>query len=865
LRPFFISFLCLVCINGGLAQSDGPGPPKAEELIFTGDSLYQIKKYEEGVQQFSQALKIYSDYFKSNADSARCAHYINSALRISGLIGRNAFNDEALEFHQNAIKTGKAILGNDHSLIGKLYLSLSITWHKKAQFDNSEDAVKQALSIFKSGSIISTGDAARCYNVLGSLGRIKGDYDQAVGYYQKIIFLINGTPEPDGLRIAIANMNMANVLKLMGEYDRAFGPYISALKQFKESGIKGYEGICAGNLGELYFLTAKYQKAIKYIKQKEALMLEVHGEKNRNVAESYRALASVYYKLGDLSTALKYNEMSFTRLQELLGPKHQELITDYVFKAELFAAQNKNQEALENIHAAMSIVAPTYNGNDIYGNPSIKQVAVGLEFQDAMITKSNILNNMGEQAVNKTDRLKHYKASLAAITLAAEHVDLMRMDYRDEQTRIFWGENLVPMYETRSFAMYNTTGDQEFLNHAFQFAEKSKATILSEKLAATSASRFGGIPEDLLNEERDIKMAISLTENEVAASLNNDNDKAGKLQDKLFSLKQKRDSILYQFETNYSKYYDLKFNRDIMSIEQVRNELIDDGTLVIEYFVGVHEIFCIAFTSQDIYSSTFEKDDIELLSNQLQESLLKSDPILDPTSAYTSYVSSAFKLYDGLLKGTLKDIDLQQYKNWIIIPDGLIHNIPFEALIAKYPEDQSGIYADLSLLVKDFTISYAYSATVLEQGAKSISHHSNGIQVFAPEYDGGEALQWVRDEVNILRQISGSVIYNSTDATKSNFISTASSAGIIHLAMHGYADFNIPVNSHLLFAPDIENGSKLQAWEIYNMDLNAAMVVLSACETGAGKLIGGGGYYESCACICLCRESVHSHQQMADR
>lgn len=66
---------------------------------------------------------------------------------------------------------------------------------------------------------------------------------------------------------------------------------------------------------------------------------------------------------------------------------------------------------------------------------------------------------------------------------------------------------------------------------------------------------------------------------------------------------------------------------------------------------------------------------------------------------------------------------------------------------------------------------------------------------------------------------------------------------VLHLAMHAIVDDTNPMHSKLVFTQkqDSVEDNFLHAYEIYNMNIPAQMTVLSACETGYGKLAKGEG------------------------
>lgn len=109
------------------------------------------------------------------------------------------------------------------------------------------------------------------------------------------------------------------------------------------------------------------------------------------------------------------------------------------------------------------------------------------------------------------------------------------------------------------------------------------------------------------------------------------------------------------------------------------------------------------------------------------------------------------------------------------------------------------------------------------------------------------------DEVNAIADHFEGQFYEGATASEQLFKEYAPNYDIIHLATHAIIDDVHPMNSRLLFSlneDSVQNANSpdesaqdgnLYAWELYNMQLNAQMAVLSACNTGFGKLQRGEG------------------------
>jgi CHAT domain-containing protein len=167
-------------------------------------------------------------------------------------------------------------------------------------------------------------------------------------------------------------------------------------------------------------------------------------------------------------------------------------------------------------------------------------------------------------------------------------------------------------------------------------------------------------------------------------------------------------------------------------------------------------------------------------------------------------------------------------------------------------------------VLRDHAVSYAYSATVLLQGLRRKRESPpDEFLGFAPGFaevasaTAPRPLRASRKEVTDVRALfatraglfggwlSGrSRVYLGREATEKQLMS----AGLeryryVHLATHGVADEEHPGLSRLLLEP--ESGSRdesvLSLGEVYNLHLNADLVVLSACDTGRGRIARGEG------------------------
>ena len=104
-------------------------------------------------------------------------------------------------------------------------------------------------------------------------------------------------------------------------------------------------------------------------------------------------------------------------------------------------------------------------------------------------------------------------------------------------------------------------------------------------------------------------------------------------------------------------------------------------------------------------------------------------------------------------------------------------------------------------------------------------------------------LKYTTDEIRNASSFFDGMTFTGSQATESSFKRHGGEFQILHLAMHAIIDEENPLQSKLIFTQDqdtLEDGF-LNAYELYNMRLTAEMAVLSACNTGFGKLVRGEG------------------------
>jgi CHAT domain-containing protein len=186
-------------------------------------------------------------------------------------------------------------------------------------------------------------------------------------------------------------------------------------------------------------------------------------------------------------------------------------------------------------------------------------------------------------------------------------------------------------------------------------------------------------------------------------------------------------------------------------------------------------------------------------------------------------------LYDTLVAKALPAVHGDRL---LIVPHDVLHYLPFAAL-----RDAGGHW-----LVERYTLTTLPSASVLKYlGDKGAAAGASTLAIGNPDIGPGLELRFAEREARLVAadRGPGATVLVRGEATEARAKSLLGSAGVVHFATHGDLDENDPLASALLLAPGGGEDGRLEVREVLGLDMHARLVVLSACETGLGKLSRG--------------------------
>jgi len=903
----------------------GPNHPEMGHCYnLLGVIASDFNKYDQAISFYNQALAIWLPALGENhSDVAAC--YNNLGL----VYYSKASYKQALEIFNTALNIRRQTQGENHFGVAQLYNNIGLVYESLGDYHQELGHYTRALSILRQTVGESHPAVGTSYNNIGNVYRRKGDYERALEYYQKAWRIQRQNFGENHPRVATCYFNLGVVHHNEGDYDQALAYYNKAAAIHHQAyGESNYSlGVDYSNIGDIYSLKGDHDQAISYNIKALAILRQSLGEKHDFLAQGYINLGDAYNRKGEydqvianLNQALKINlsllgeyHVNTMLLHAQLGKAHagkgdyQQARVDlakavhiglqifgarnskvggvYFKLAEVHRQQRDWAKALAHYQKAIVSLATDFQDTSIYSNPSLNNASSDEHLLFALSAKAESLRRL--YLVSSHDR-RDLLTALSTSRLAIDLIEQKRFSYKAEGSKLFLAETAARIYDNAiqtALQLYELTREPQYQQQAFQFAERGKSAVLAAALQETRARQFAGIPDSLLEKEKNLRLDLALYETQIQKEHEKkdgrDSLKIADFESRYFSLKTHYAQLVEALEQNYPKYYELKYQTRSTEIAALQKSLAP-GSALLEYFVGDSAIHIFTISQKDFGVKSVAKD---TTFDRLVASFLRSIKKIENAA----FVKSSRAIYKILL-APIQD-QIVAAKKLIIIPDGALSYVPFEALIAgNVPKaGQAEIdFTKLDYLIRRYEISYHYSATlfqkaVSDQAGVASRRRDESFLGFAPVFSDsirngyilastGETaafpvlaenlrsvmidgkrfseLKFAEKEVAGIIQLfeqkkKTSRAYFHREASEENFKGTAGSYKYLHLATHGILNEKNPKLSGLIFSQPSDSGHAedgvLYAGETFNLATNADLVVLSSCESGLGKLVKGEG------------------------
>lgn len=656
---------------------------------------------------------------------------------------------------------------------------LNTTSKLKDAITSFEDALKR----FNDNKLSSLSDfdiIESCMKPLGNLYTKTGDFTNAESIIKQYIFLAQKNKK--------ATHQISGAINLAKLY-QSLGKHETVLKL--TSNYIGNPNCTAQQKQKLMAINADSQMALGKISSTEELPAPIKEDYKYKLALQNKD----YNKALDEFKKLK----SKNRSEENLSGRN--LAKLYVEEAQIYILLNQKEQARTSLSSALKTLIPHFNGNAL---PNANQLYAENTFIDIFDLYADI-----ETQTNTA--LQYYDLSFYV-------AKLLRNNWTAQETKILHqtanrirSEKCIELL----FNAFSATKNKALIFKALQYAENSKASSLRDMFLKKQYLKQFPTDTLLQRELKLLKQQEHITGLLVKEQLGQNRvHKINQFNKELNTISLK----LKALKTALLKTHPDK--QTSFSLEDLQQKLQTDQATLVEYFYGKNQIYQFIVSKNKITLYRLEKRTLAEKNIVDFINLFNSPQTIN--NNISNYTQQAFNIYKLLNLSAVNGT-----KNIEIIPDGLLHFVPFDAVLTQ--ETRSTTFSKMPFLVCTNNIAYnssivMYLNSLLPSTGKSV------LGVFPVFENTSQALDFSKNEARVIKNEMQATILLNDNASKQNFIEQCSHYNILHLSTHAQAgNFSTPANLSFY------NGNMLLN-ELYSLDLNPNLVVLSACETGVGKL-----------------------------
>lgn len=633
--------------------------------------------------------------------------------------------------------------------------------------------------------------------------------------------------------------------------------------------------------GNLALIAAGFGNNEQSIKRFEEILPVFQAEKDRsNEGWVFHNLGSIYDDLGETAKAIQYLQNAL-KIREEIGEKSQQAVT-LVNLGEIFKETGKPQEALKNMSQALTIF--TELGNEInqatcYNNlGGIYEDLGDLQKAAESYTKSLELNRKFRHRLNESANLKNLAVLSIklgdlpkALEFQAKNLDLIedfrtKLSQQDLQVKFFASrQNDYELNIDLLMKLHKSFPDKNYDALALQTSERMRARNLLESIGSTELRE--GIAPDLLEKEKDLRRKINSLEDirQRFISAKATTEQLSQVEEIIDANLRNLYEMWAKMRESSPKYGNFTQPKPL-SLSEIQQTILDENSVLLEYALGSERTYVFVVSKDKLKVIELPKrTEIENLARAFYQNLkARSQKVSNETQTQrqfrlqkneTERQKNGLQLSKILLAPIAKDIE---NKRLLIVAPEILQYIPFSALANPKNEAQ--------YLIETNEIVNLPSASTLAT-IRKVEHQSapKDIAIFAdPIFSGND--ERIHSVASNLRSNFQRLEFSREEAEKivslispeKRFAAFDSAANlqtlreldlrqfrILHLATHGILNPKFPELSGIVLSLIDEKGNQrdgmLYLSEIYNLRLNAKLVVLSACETALGKEIQGEG------------------------
>jgi CHAT domain-containing protein/Tfp pilus assembly protein PilF len=856
LRPLLLWLVFGILAPSASAQNT-PDDHYADSLFQAGLALQRKAQYKAAIVPIQEALALKRQWLAdTDLELADMLHALGQCQYSMG----DAI--KATKSFEESLKIRRVNYGENHVDIGKSLNNLGLCYMWKQDFSTAIKHLELSIRVKKQAAKIDSISLSTSYLNLGNCYYFRGDFERSLQYHSLCYELRSGSSPANPIRIADALVSIGTDYLRMLEIDRSLDYYSKALDIMEKSGSGDLVKLAGlyDNIGSCYSLARNFEKALEYHK-KSLSTLESKGDLYKaDIARAYMNLGMVKREMRRFEEALEDLRQSLEIRTNLYGVQNPEAADTRYSIAKCYHLKGDLDSAVVAYENAFAFTPK--GTRSVFNNPDMEVQA----YTDYGVVLTDLYKKT-KDPVWLQRAVSQFDNGLAALQRLREY-----QAYLSSKSRLTGLK--TPLFENAILALHmqEEAGlDPEAKEKAFYYAEQSKGWALFEAMKESQALQTGGLPKELVEEDYSLRADLAYLERKYQEQLVAGKDPLDQemleTQRQILELRERELTVKKRYEQEYPEYHKARYNLETVGLKEVQAGLKPNETLL-EYFVGDQHLLILTVNAKQSQIFAFPLDStLHKMATLMREGLAGFEDYANKSEAA---LAASLELYtraaSGLYRQLIAPIEDHLTKSLIIVPDGILGLLPFEALLKEKPSNIRN-FGGYAYLINDYQIGYAYSAT-LRKEMKEKKHRESPerpLLVMAPfsepvpsqsredtqnkikemeeeaielsaSRDEEKPLIYSGEEGRLASAIWGGDFFEGREASLKRFMETAGQYKMIHLCTHARANDKLGAQSYLTFGKDT-----LYARDIYNLRLNADLVVLSACETGHGELQRGEG------------------------
>ena len=703
---------------------------------------------------------------------------------------------------------------------------------------------------------------ARTLDRIGDTYGETGEWQKALDYYNQSLPIWRAIGER-GYE-ATTLLNIGGIYDGLGELQKSLNYYNQALPLAKASGNPAIEANVLQHMSFIYGQMDDTAKMLEY-SQKTLSLYRSAGER-RGEGHALTGIGTYYLAAGEYEKALEYLNQSAAILREL-GDDNDEYWTTMLGIGAAYSFLGNKQKALDQFRLALQFYRQT---GDDYGEAySLYLIAV--------VERNS--NNLGEAR-------KQIEAALAI-------VESLRTQMNSQTLQSSFFAEVQMFYELYIYVLMRSHRQQPSASYdaaALRVSEQARARLLLDTLMAARADIRQNVPASLLEQEQIVQQKLNAKAQQQSQLLiSKQTGQAAALDKEIDALTAEYQDVQSQIRKASPRYAALT-QPEPLKLSEIQQEVLDNETILLEYALGEKQSYLWAVTKDSMKSFELPPQaEIEKAVRRVYALVSDGKRVIDD-KAQTEYEREAARLSQMLLAPVAAQL---QNKRILIVADGALQYLPFGALPS--PKWKNG--NQQPLIVENEIVSLPSASTLAllrhqlkgralapkmialladpvfsttDERIKTVSTQKrDGNETKPPQTSSqsGMMLRTAASETGVLREgliqrlpfsrrevesifaispVGEKKKALDFEANRATALSPEMSQyRIIHFATHGLLNSEHPELSGIVLSLVNEQGQAVDGFlrlnEIYNLNLPAELVVLSACQTALGKEIKGEG------------------------